>query len=39
MISTSMTSRADPGFLEKGFICIRGGVHFSDLISFFLNIP
>ena len=31
---------ADPGFLEWGFICIKGwGVRFADFISFFLNIP
>ena len=31
---------ADPGFLERGFICINvWGVRFADLISFFLNIP
>ena len=31
---------ADPGFLERGFICIEmWGVGFVDFISFFLNIP
>ena len=31
---------ADPGFLERGFICIkRWGVRFADFTSFFLNIP
>ena len=31
---------ADPGFLERGFICIKvWGVRFADFISFFLNIP
>ena len=34
----------DPGFLERGFICIKvymgaGGARFADSISFFLNIP
>ena len=34
-------SGVDPGFLEKGFICIKGwgGVRFANFISFFLNIP
>ena len=31
---------ADPGFLERGFICIKVlGVRFADFISFFFNIP
>ena len=31
---------ADPGFLERGFICIKiWGVRFADFISFFFNIP
>ena len=34
----------DPGFLERGFICIKvcvcvWGVYFADFISFCLNIP
>ena len=29
----------DPGFLERGNICIRCWVYFADFISFFLNIP
>ena len=28
----------DPGFLEKGFRCVKEGVCFADFISFFLNI-
>ena len=33
-------SGADPGFLGRGFICIKvWGFHFADSISFFLNIP
>ena len=34
-------SGADPGILERGFICIyKGvGVRSSDFMSFFLNIP
>ena len=40
-------SGADPGFLERGFICLKlwggggggGGGCFADFISFFLNIP
>ena len=35
--------QADPGFLERGFVCIKvwggGGVCFADFISVFLNIP
>ena len=34
-----MGTRADPGFLAGGFICVEEGVHFADLISFCLNIP
>ena len=35
-----LASVADPGFLERGFICIKVlGVHFADFMSFFLNIP
>ena len=30
---------AGPGFLERGFICIRCGIHFAEFISLFLNIP
>ena len=30
---------ADPGFLERGFICIKVWVRFGDFISFFLNVP
>ena len=30
----------DPGFLERGFLCIKVlGVRFADFISFFLKIP
>ena len=34
---------ADPGFLERGFLCIKmcgggGGGSFADFISLFLNI-
>ena len=29
----------DPGFLERGFICMKGWGSFADFISFFLNIP
>ena len=37
-------SGADPGFLERGSICIKvcvwgGGVSFTDFISFYLKIP
>ena len=29
----------DPGFLERGFVCIKvWGIRFADFISFFLNI-
>ena len=28
-------SGADPGFLEKGFICIKVGGSFSDILIFF----
>ena len=30
---------ADPGFLEKGFICTKVWGSLYDFISFFLNIP
>ena len=34
-----MFAGEDPGFLERGFICIKGwGVSFADFISFFLTI-
>ena len=34
-----MYQGADPGFLERGFICIKvRKVCFADLVSFFLNI-
>ena len=29
----------DPGFLEKGFRCVKEWGRFADFISFFLNIP
>ena len=29
---------ANPGFLERAFICIRGRGRFADFISFFLNL-
>ena len=29
----------EPGFLERGFICIGAGVRFADSISFFLKHP
>ena len=29
---------ANPGFLERAFICIRGTGRFADFISFFLNL-
>ena len=33
-------ARADQGFLERGFMCIKVlGVRFADFISFFLIIP
>ena len=32
--------RAEPGFLERGFICIKvWGVGFAGFISFFINVP
>ena len=41
---SSEDSGADPGFLEKEFVCIKvcvcvEGVRYVDFISFFLNIP
>ena len=36
----TQTQGADPGFLERGFVCIKvWGIHFADFISFVLNIP
>ena len=33
-------ARADPRFLERGFLCIKAwGFRFADFISFFSNIP
>ena len=37
MLLTFLLAGADPGFLERGFICISGG-RFADLFSFFLHI-
>ena len=38
--SSETAPGADPGFLERGFVCIKvRGVHFADFISLFLNIP
>ena len=40
LLQCSPFKGADPGFLERGFICIKGvGLRFADFISFFLNIP
>ena len=30
---------ADPGFLERGFICIKGWGLTADFVTVFLNIP
>ena len=36
----SSNAGADPGFLERGFVCINVlGANFADFISLFLNIP
>ena len=39
-MATTLFSGADPGFLERGIICIKlwGSVN-ANFISFFLNIP
>ena len=40
IIARSPASGVDPGFLERGFICIKvWGVRFADFVSSFLNIP
>ena len=39
-IERSGYAGADPGFLERGFLCIKVlGVPFAYFILFFLNIP
>ena len=36
---SDVCSVADPGFLERGFICIKGcGVRFADFISFLAHL-
>ena len=37
--SRSSAAGADPEFLERGFICIKGWGSFADFIWFFLNTP
>ena len=39
-VQTFTDTVADPGFLERGFVCIKVlGVHFADFISFFQKYP
>ena len=35
----TLASGADPGFLEKGFSCVKEGVRYAGFSSVFLNIP